>query len=317
MQGAKREKPKKKADVLVVCPAHVASGGPEALHQFTYNLNAFDGVNARLWYWGAKDDHPGPAEYERYKCEYVTELPNNYDGILVVPEIWANKILDYPDCKKAVWWLGVDAYAQWTPEDEQGAFLKDQSIIHIAQSAYAYDFLKKLRIKRLYKCIDLLNDDFYPEPWGDMERGDHVLYNPAKATPFMKKIIKACPDIAFRPITGMTRDEVIKAMRGSKLYIDFGEFPGRERLPREAVLCGCCIITSKLGAAAYDEDFAHPYKYESKDSHMWAIVRQIRYVLGHYDECRGDFDLFREMLKAESVSLQKQIKELIGVFNEV
>ena len=30
-----------------------------------------------------------------------------------------------------------------------------------------------------------------------------------------------------------------------KLYIDFGGFPGKDRLPREAVMHDCCIITGK------------------------------------------------------------------------
>ena len=169
----------------------------------------------------------------------------------------------------------------------------------------------------MYKCGDLLNADFYDEPWTESERSDVVLFNPAKATPFMQKIIDACPDVTFKPIQGMTRAEVIDTMRHSKLYVDFGEFPGRERMPREAVLCGCCLITSRLGSAAYYEDFSHSYKYESKDSHIWAIVNQIRYVLSHYEECRHDFDMFRELLRAEAVLLSEQYKQLEGAFYEI
>ena len=133
----------------------------------------------------------------------------------------------------------------------------------------------------------------------------------------MQSVMNACADITFKPIRGMTRSEVIDTMRHSKLYVDFGEFPGRERMPREAVLCGCCLITSKVGAAAYIKDFAHDYKYDMKDGHIWAIKRKIKHVLLNYDECSKDFDVFRESLRADIVRIPEQCKKIAGVLREI
>lgn len=299
-------------DVLVVCPANCATGGPEALHAFVYELNQLDWIRARLWYWNISSYPPQPAEYSAYMCEYVTELPPGYDGVIVYPEIWANHALDHKQCTNAVYWLGIDAYASWNPHDS-GAFLADDRIIHIAQSEYAYDLLKRLRVKRIYKCIDIVNADFYQQ-YEEIQRDDVILYNPAKATPFMRRLMDACGGIEFKAIKGMTRAEVIEAMHHAKLYVDFGEFPGRERIPREAVLCGCCLITSKIGSAAYDADFKHNYKFESKDSHVWAIVNAIYYVLDHYDECRKEFDAFRKDLTADIARIPEQVKEVADAF---
>lgn len=294
-------------ELLVVCPANCATGGPEALHDFTHRMCRL-GVDARLWYWGVSSPDPMPEEYKGYGCKYVTDLPQGYSGAIVFPEIWANCALDYPGCTRAVWWLGVDAYAGWT--SDRGAFLRDDSIIHIAQSEYAYDFLQKLGVRRLYRLTDPLNADFYA-PYVECERDDVVLYNPAKMTAFQAKVMESCPGIAFKQITGMTRAEVIDAMRHAKLYIDFGEFPGRERMPREAVLQGCCIITGKLGAAAYQEDFDHGYKYDSKDSHIWAIVHKIRYVLTHYEDCVEDFSDMYWQLRQDVNDLKRHYRKVL------
>ena len=300
-------------EILHACPANCATGGPEAIHAFVSELNKARGVHARIWYRNITAPDPMPEEYKKYKCEYVTELPEGFDGVLIVPEIWANSLTGY-NCTKAIYWLGIDAYASWN--QERGAFLEDESIIHIAQSEYAYDFLKRLHVKRLYKCVDVVNDDFYAE-YDEQPRDDVVLYNPAKSTPFMEQLMRSCDGVTFKPIRNMTRSEVIDAMRHAKLYVDFGEFPGRERIPREAALCGCCLITSRIGSAVYMEDFVHGYKCESKDGHIWAIVRQIRYVLEHYDECRHDFDLFRNELWKDRERMKEQCKALIKVFNEI
>ena len=280
-------------DVLIVCPANCATGGPECLHEFTSELNKIDGVYARLWYWDIKSYPPMPEEYKSYGCEYVTEMPEGFDGYVVLPEIWANKALDYP--KAAIYWLGLDAYAGWNLHD-RGAFLANENIIHIAQSEYAYDFLRMLKVRHLFKCVDVLNADFY-EDYAEEERSDAVLYNPAKSTPFMQRLMAECHGIEFKPIQGMTRAEVIDAMRHSKLYIDFGEFPGRERIPREAALCGC-----------------HFYKYDNKPSHVWAIIRKIRYVLDNYTECKRDFDRFREDLIEDRTRIQWQTEVIANVF---
>ena len=303
-------------EILHVCPANCVTGGPECIHEFVSELNKIDGVHARIWYWDIKSDPPQPEEYAAYGCDYVTELPPDYDGVLIVPEIWANRILDYPQCTRVIYWLGVDAYAGWTPESERGRFLEDDDIIHIAQSEYALDFLKKLGVKHIVKCTDVLNADFYAD-YPEEERSDVVLYNPAKATPFMHELMAACYGIEFKAIRGMSRAEVIDTMRHSKLYVDFGEFPGRERIPREAALCGCCLITSKIGAADYDGDFYHSYKYDSKSGHIWAIVRKIRYVLDNYEECRKDFARIRMQLRKDRENLPKQVAEVVRVLNEI
>ena len=253
-----------------------------------------------------------PDEYKSYGCEYVTAMPEGFDGVLIVPEIWANRVMDYPNCVRCIYWLGLDAYAGWHPIN-RGAFLKDDDIIHIAQSEYAYDFLKKLKVGHLLKCVDLLNADFY-QNYPEEERSDVVLFNPAKATPFLYRIMDECPDVTFKAIQGMTRAEVIDAMRHSKLYLDFGEFPGRERIPREAALCGCCLITSKIGSASYAEDFKHDYKFDSKEGHIWAIVNRIHYVLDNYEECIKDFELFRLSLREDRNRMKWQVK---GVVNEI
>ena len=294
-------------EILHICPANCATGGPEAIHEFVSELNEIEGVRARIWYWDIKKPDPCPEEYKGYNCEYVTELPEGYSGVLIYPEIWASHALDYPECFNAVYWLGVDAYASWT--DDPGAFLQDDKILHIVQSEYALDFLRRLGVKWIIKRTDTVNEDFYRAN-GKLERSDIVLYNPAKATPFLHEVMRSC-DAVFKPIQSMTRQEVIQTMRSSKLYIDFGEFPGRERIPREAVLCGCCIITSKIGSADYYEDFPHDYKFDSKSAHIWAIRRKIEQVLNNYEECRKDFRWFRQELMRDKIRVKAQSREVI------
>ena len=298
-------------EILHACPANCATGGPEAIHSFVRDLNKCADVYARVLYWDVHDySDPCPDEYKPYGCEHVFDIPAGFDGVLIVPEIWANEVLNY-DCHRAIYWLGVDAYAGWTDVSERGAFLADPNILHIVQSEYAFDTLRKLGVIRIVKRTDTVNADFYG-PHTEEPRNNVVLYNPAKATPFMRRLIASMPDIKFRPVTGMTRTQVIDTMRHAKLYVDFGEFPGRERMPREAALCGCCLVTSKTGAAGYPEDFDHPYKFESKDSHIWVISTVMRRMLEHYDAYRNHFAPLREQLIEDVTRVSDQTKEVVN-----
>lgn len=298
-------------DVLCVCPSQVVTGGTESIHNFTKELS--EHVDAQIWYMGAGLHRPQPDEYDGYGVRYVTEFPQGFRGLIIFPEIWANMALDpkYKDCIRAVNWLGIDAYAGHTPRAKTGAVFNDDSILHLAQSEYAHDFLQKLGVKKIYRNVDVLNTDFF-EDYTETERSNVVLYNPAKATDFTQRLMNACSGVTFRPIKGLSRSQVIKLMRKSKLYIDFGNFPGRERIPREAVMCGCCIIIGAVGSGRFYEDFTIPsrYIYERNDAHIFAIVRAIHNVLNNYEECRRDFDMFRKIIEEDRGVLKYQCKEI-------
>lgn len=300
-------------DIIHVCPAHVTTGGTESIHNLVHTFNQVDGVNAKIWYWQIRGGDPQPDEYKRYGCEYITELPHDYHGVLIMPEIWANSVLDY-DCIRAINWLGIDAYAGHTSKDRRGMFLLDDNIIHLPQSAYADDFLRKLGAKHIFRNVDVLNDDFF-KTYEEKPRYDTVLYNPAKATPFTYKLIDEAMNqgIRFEPIQGLTRTELINKLRQTKLYIDFGDFPGRERIPREAVMCGCCIIIGAVGSGRFYDDFTlyDRYAFDRKEAHIFAIVREIKRVLAEYDEAQKDFEMFRAIIRADRELLIRQCKDIV------
>lgn len=57
--------------------------------------------------------------------------------------------------------------------------------------------------------------------------------------------MKKARELNFKPIINMTRDEVIRELQRAKVYIDFGNHPGKDRIPREAAILGCCAIVGK------------------------------------------------------------------------
>lgn len=304
-------------EVLHVCPAKLATGGTEGIHNLVQALK-MNGADAKILYTGKSDD-PQPKQYKEYGCEYITEFPKDFDGCVIFPEVFANCILDtqYEKCRVAVNWQGVDVYYWNNPERLHNLFLYREDAIHIANSEYAVDHLYKLGIDAV-KISDCLNDAYFQDFDGEFERCNTVLYNPTpiKLTDFQKIVMARCSTeygIKFRPLIGYSQDELISIFRHSKLYIDFGVFSGRERLPREAVMCGCCILTSDKGTAGYYEDNAIPDQY--KMNSIDGAIKSIRTILSNYDQFKADFDYYRNALRRDKANYLDEVRHLYEILS--
>lgn len=74
-------------------------------------------------------------------------------------------------------------------------------------------------------------------------------------------------------------------MERAKVYIDFGSHPGKDRIPREAALSGCVVITGKRGAAANDIDINIPAEFKFDiESTCGDIIKKIRDVFENFEE---------------------------------
>ena len=56
-------------EILYACPANVATGGTELIHDIVSTLDSLDGVNAKILYMGGDQQDPCPQEYREYGCK--------------------------------------------------------------------------------------------------------------------------------------------------------------------------------------------------------------------------------------------------------
>lgn len=301
-------------DVLAFCPPKVATGGTEAIHQLVHELNKY--LHAVIIYPGREPD-PQPPEYAKYGCEYIRFLPEDFTGVIIFPEIWGNEVCNpiFRNTIKCINWAGVDVYDWHTPELQRGMYLQEKGVIHLAQSAYAADTLQKRGVETILRLSDIIGDEFF-EPFDEEPRSDTILFNPAKITEFERKVIKE--DFDFQPITGMTRAEVMNTLRHGKLYIDFNVFSGRERMLREAVMCGCCALVSTSGCSAYFEDISIPgeYKFDMKQWNIEPARAAMQEIIENYDAHRANFDVFRKAIRADQERYHDDVKAIAEAFKE-
>ncbi|MHB1952982.1 MAG: hypothetical protein ACYCOU_04470 [Sulfobacillus sp.] len=190
-----------------------------------------------------------------------------------------------------------------------------QANSHFCQSMYAHDFLINAGFSKgeLFCLSDYLNEDFLKINTPRSGKKNIVAYNPKKGFLFTRQIIESGPDIEFVPLINMSRTQMIETLQRAKVYIDFGNHPGKDRIPREAAILGCCVITGKRGSAAFYEDVPIPdeYKFDDKEENIHRIIHLVRDCLENYAERDKDFEHYRRVIRDEP---SKFIADLRKIF---
>lgn len=310
--------------IYIACPANVATGGPELLHQLCHKLRK-KGYISYMYYYGRKSANPVHERYEKYKTQFVDYIEDNKNNIIIVPEVNINLLKKFKNIKKSIWWLSVDNY--FISKNSKRNKIKtifgllnfdyrEKDIIHLSQSQYAIEFLKDsgIKEKNIYYLSDYLNSIFIEESKNNtkFEKKNNVLYNPKKGYEFTKKIIDRSKDLNWVPLENLKPEEMSNLMMESKVYIDFGNHPGKDRIPREAAISGCCIITGKRGSAKYKDDvyIEDEFKFNDSEENIDSIISKINYLIENYENETKKFDLYRDRISKEEIVFEKDIDKI-------
>ncbi len=316
--------------IYILCPEKKVTGGTEALHQLRYYLELV-GFNSYIVYYDSinKNKYVNSDVPERY-LQYFIEKKNVIHGDLiedrndvcvVAPEFSTSMLWKYPNVEKVIWWLSVRyydggkfmkylAFRHWVKETlkKPSNMWKYKNLsnpydvtdaIHCCASQYAYEYVTTKLKQKAYKLIEPISKDFLdigPEVSMRSNRNNQIAYNPAKPSKIMEELLQT-GEFEFVPIRGMLPVEIAQTMRNVKLYVDFGEFPGPERIPKEAVYNGAEIIVGKRNAACNSFDINIPDSYKIEDyTNLKLVSSKIRQMLENYEKYYQDFEVFRNQI---------------------
>lgn len=326
----------KDTKIYVACPANSATGGPELLHQLVHELVNL-GFDAYMYYYRRiENKNPVHEAYIAYGNKFIDDIEDVKNNIIIVPETKTELIYQYQNIQKVIWWLSVDNHFGFLnsdskikkiikklfylfgiyPKQKIYRFNQNKKIIHFVQSEYAKQMLKDRGINNSFFLGDYLNNLFIKQQTENIntKKENIVIYNP-KGIEFTKAIMQKCKNIKFVPIENMTRDEVSKLLSSAKVYIDFGNHPGKDRIPREAAISGCCVITGQDGSAKFFEDvpLENEFKFDTVENDIPLIIEKINCCFNTYQEEVSKFENYREMIKNEQSKFIDDIKNIFLV----
>lgn len=324
--------------IYVVCQANFKTGGTELLHQLVFALKGKGKVSEIVYVGGNHEINPS---FLKYVTTYVqpNEIEDSCENILIVPETMVYFLHKFKKIKKAIWWLSVDNFVQIEGVKKRiqrygiihgfGSVIKaikekkvwqmpyvKEAELHLCQSYYAIDFVERLGVKssKITYLSDYINDIYLESVYDYTSKGrsDIVLFNPKKGITFTKKLMEYGKNIKWKPLINMTNEEIKNCLINSKVYIDFGNHPGKDRFPREAALAGCCVITDKEGSAAFKEDVKIPekYKFDLDEKNIQNIINVIEECLMTYDNSIQDFQQYRNMIMNEKEKFYEDVERI-------
>jgi hypothetical protein len=288
--------------VYILAPSNYITGGVEAMFQLCDAINSVGGSGELIL---VPVENPiVPDEYLRYNAPVATEVINQEDSLVIVPEIWPHMLSSplFSNMTKAIWWLSVD-----NCHDKEHA--KRNDILHLYQSHYAKDFLVNNGITNPIPLFDYINDDY--KGIRTPIKLCTVCYS-IKGKDVAEMVKEHLPSyISLVMLKDMSRQQVLETLKTSMVFMDFGHHPGKDRIPREAALLNNCIVTNRSGSANFFNDVPIHDKYKLSGDSIKEIASLIEDCIFNYSTAVKDFSKYKKKILSQKREFFEQAKSLI------
>ena len=305
------------------------------MHQLGSQLMA-RGIKVKMVYLpddGKQYVNPVEKEYEKYHLEWTQEISDEPQNALIVYETFTAGLYWGSNIQKVLWWLSVDNYfvalrryfnnlqmqeITTNPLHRLFAFDKRDKVIHWCQSKYARQFVLCNGVPEewIFMVEDYLSPGFLSGEMDLSQKENIVAFNPRKGWENTKKLIEKRPDIEWRPIENMTPAQVKELLLQAKVYIDFGNHPGKDRIPREAAMAGCVVITGRQGAAANAYDIKIPDDFKIFDTDVSGILAKIDEVFTDFISAYKRQNSYRVDISEDFSRFNAQLNAALNIKRE-
>lgn len=268
---------------------------------------------------------------------YIYRFNETIDDIVIIPEAF-KKAVKLKAKTKVFWWLSVDNFKSnfigssdhihirikptfpfiGTANYFCKKFFKNQIDYHLVQSYYAEDYAEKFGIdnSKIMYLSDYLNGVFINNAINaTKDKENIVLYNPKKGIEYTKKLMSYADNIKWIPLENLTREQMSEILQSAKVYIDFGNHPGKDRIPREAAISGCCVITGRQGAANFYEDVPLPdeLKFDEANFDCKEICDKINDIFNNYNKYYDILSDYRKRIINEEIQFDNDLKKVFSI----
>jgi len=313
--------------VQIVAPSGLRSGGPESLHNLAFQLQLL-GVNTELVYFPYKTQYDVTLGYEKY-ARKAYDIDDKSTTLVIFPETLCMLGFSISNAIVGIWWLSVDHFTQTQYHSFRDYFRylrlairrhrpyfgvrSLKKFIHFSKSRYDEEYLLRNSIS-FSRLTGPVSSEYINNSQLKQDKNNVILFNPKKGFEYTNLLKNNFSQYKFISLESMSTNELISAYASSKIYIDFGNHPGKERMPREAVLLGCCVITGLLGSANNAFDIPIPRKYKIDPEHddfYFKFQTCINGIFSNYELSRLDFEVFRNEVLNEPAQQLSDLKVIL------
>lgn len=291
----------------MLCPLSYVTGGTEALHQLVDAINGCGGKAYIVYYIGSRLGvrAPKPLKLQVYDAPVVTSVKDVPENQIVVPEVDSHLLSLFANCRKSIWWLSFNHFGQ-------GVFHFDANIIHYCQSRYVHSELKVRGISNLAMLSDYIHLRERQKP---VSKLDMITYSVVKSKNNYQGLIDEL-SLKYKvlEIKGLSSKKINQILGRSKVFLDFGPQPGKDRLPREAASHDNIVLTTNQGAARHFEDIGIDNEFKCLDSiNLQELTDFIEDCVVNYNDKIKSQKPYREQIKMDKAVFTSEVKELFDL----
>jgi hypothetical protein len=318
---------------IIICPFGVRTGGPEALFQLSDALLT-NGFDAELWLMTAEEisymlnirekneqlftedivvanRSNTIDEYSHYQHKVFSHYKKGEDVTIILPEVFTWVMPSLLNVKTLIWWLSVDnAFGSLSKHNLN--YLRLPNVAHATQSVYAENFVASLGLKSSpLGDYTVVRENHYSSEGRQkkisINAGAKVILN---VDVLIEMIQSVCPDIEVVKVAGLSRDQVYHAFCTSCLFVDLGNFPGKDRMVREAILLGAQIVVANSGAGFNSVDYPIADTYRKSFHDLHGIVDLVKDMVENPSHHSQSFEAAKECFMNESKVFNRQVVDL-------
>jgi hypothetical protein len=318
------------------------TGGPRAIFQLAEAIKFFD-FNVNIIY----DSHRAAKVFSTWQNDYlrnsnyllkdeILSLSSNDVVVLSETDLWEIDTWHSQGLRIWIYMLSVDNGISYgvSPITFEGRlrFLKNvlknlpnsfnyrwtqiesKISLILTQSFYANEAIQRSgRMIPYYYIGDFISfKGEAPMPNRGISLTPRVVYNPKKGLFLFYLARLFNPKLIFKPIRGVDPDNMKEFMRSADVYVDFGGQPGKDRLPREALLFGLPVLLFRRGAASNASDFPG---VGISFLALWEVIFLNRRIKSYLLLVAGNIDILRAQrfnINTEREVFYSRVKQVLG-----
>lgn len=321
------------AKIVILVPLAARTGGPEACYQLSDSLLR-QGFEAEVWPVAPEDQQTlrravgrrarlvrdalafpvrenAIDEYLRYRVRPYPGLSTDPATVFVLPEIYAWAVPLFAGAKVLLWWLSVDNAFEALARINLN-YLRLPNVHHACQSVYAWRTVRALGFPAtvlsdhtVVPAVEVLPVDRRPLKVC-VNAGAKVIFDLRRVWSMIRD---RDPEIDLVGIREMTRDEVYRQFSASRLYVDLGQFPGKDRMVREALLLGANVLVARAGAAANERDYPFPREFRWDLAGPATLTERVLSMVRHPEAFAARLEPARDRIRRERSIFDREVVE--------
>lgn len=326
---------------IIDLPVATVTGGPEALHQLGRCLLDL-GYEVGLSPLSNPTVKGSPSAFAHYDVPWIPAGAVQSEDNIVCAEMAPWPLQSPRKGRRILWWLSVDNSPMFrshrdlikcragennlsatkiasllksmAAEKVRRLYFSNKNIEHWAQSTYAHQIITQRINKKVSIVTDYINYDC-PEFTSSQLRPFDVAFLKSKS-PLAVELKELMTNIKWVEIHDMSPSEVRAALNSTKMFLDLGWHPGKDRMPREAALSGCLVLVAARGAAAHYSDMPIPREHLLKHS-GWRLLHEsqikIPALLSDLTNNKDSQEFYRSMIKKQRRRFYEEVQIAVGL----